>query len=384
MAMEDLQPSPPRNLAHAGKYSTKTILFDITFEILFRIPPKSIIRFQSVSKLWLSIIRSKEFVDSFLARSKTRPRLLFTFKQFESPKRFIFSTPEHQKNDNSTTAIAARHDMTISGFFDYVRSPPVNGFVCFTRGSSILVCNLTTRQIVKLPDVESNEKDMFVRLGYDPVEDQYKVLCLIMFDGDDANQQDHIQQKHFVFTLSSQQKEWRKIENTTGDDHRTVFGGISIDGAIYYGVENEVIVRFDVRTEKLELIQVPEEFHITTTYYSTLLNYTRKLGDLEMRLWIIEWSKMTYTLPSEWDGLLGDYVRPKSVMHSGELNVVYPRLQSSRYRFGVCYYDVKGERISRMEIPGIGDDYSRIRLGIGKRSLEILSFLGYVENIRVL
>ncbi|VVB09166.1 unnamed protein product [Arabis nemorensis] len=146
--MEDSQSSPSRNLVHAGN-STLFILFDLTIEILSKLPVKSFIRLQSVSKLWFSIIRSKDFTDPFLALSRTQPRLLFTFKHFDSRKRFIFSAPEHKTNDKSSR-VMARHDMTISGLVYSITSRPLNGFVCFSRGSSIAVCNPTTRHIVEL------------------------------------------------------------------------------------------------------------------------------------------------------------------------------------------------------------------------------------------
>lgn len=248
---------------------------------------------------------------------------------------------------------------------------------------------------MKLPDVESNERDMYVRLGYDPVEDQYKVLCVMMFDRFHASQKD-IQQEHFVFTLSSQQKEWRKIENTTGETYRTVlYGGICIDGAIYFGVAHSRIVKFDVRTEKLELIQAPEESHITTTYDSILLSYNGKLGGVdydytkEIVLWILEdaekheWSNMTCALASAWSDLLGDYVRSKGEIHTGELMVVDPRLRSSK-PFSVCFYDFIRESIRKVEVQGIVDDEFRRVHGIGMRTREMLCFPGYVENIRFL
>lgn len=93
-AMESSQTSPSRNLDHT-KNSTTTIIF----EILSRLPAKSLIRFKSVSKLWLSIISSKDLKYSFLTQSKTRPRLLFTFKDLDSRKSFFFSASEHQNNE---------------------------------------------------------------------------------------------------------------------------------------------------------------------------------------------------------------------------------------------------------------------------------------------
>ncbi|CAL9231213.1 unnamed protein product [Arabidopsis halleri] len=392
--MDDSQPSPSSNLDDAGN-STTNIPLDLTIEILARLPGNSIIRFQYVSKLWFSIIRSKDFTDSFLTRSKTRPRLLFTFKHFDSRKRFIFSAPEHDNNDKYSTVVA-RHDMTISNLVYYIRSRPVNGFVCCTRGSSIAVCNPTTRQIVKLPDVESNGRHVYARLGYDPVEDQYKVLCVMFFDPYSAKcKRQGIQPEPYVFTLQSQQKEWRKIEITQGVAYRSVDGGICIDGAIYFGDGRSRIVRFDVRSETLELIQAPENSLITETSDSALVNYNGKLGGVdynytrETKLWILEdaekqeWSELRFARPSEWDDLLEDYFTSEGESHTGELIMVDSRLISSE-PFSVCYYDFHRESLRRVEVQGIADDEFRRVHGIGKRTREILGFPGYVENIRFL
>ncbi|XP_010485243.2 PREDICTED: F-box protein At1g30790-like [Camelina sativa] len=59
----------------------------------------------------------------------------------DSGKRFFFSAPEDQMDDKSSTVIA-RHDITISDL-DYITSAPLNGFVCFTRGSSVVLRNPT-------------------------------------------------------------------------------------------------------------------------------------------------------------------------------------------------------------------------------------------------
>ena len=64
---------------------------------------------------------------------------------------------------------------------------------------------------MKVPDVTSDRRYVDELIAYDTVEDQYKVLCVKMFDR--KMQQ---QQEHFVCTLSSSQKqEWRMIENRT-------------------------------------------------------------------------------------------------------------------------------------------------------------------------
>ncbi|KAG2274515.1 hypothetical protein Bca52824_057070 [Brassica carinata] len=325
--MAAMEPSPTRDLAH-DQNSPKNIPFDLIYEILSRLPAKSIIRFLSVCKLWYSTIRSKDLADSFLIHSKTRPRLLFTFKHFDSRKRFIFSAPEHGTEENSSTA---RHDMTMSDLVYYIKSRPVNGLICCTRGSSIAVCNPTTRQILKLPDVTLKGRDMYARLGYDPVQDQYKVLCVMMHDGFDSRTKDNIEQEHFVFTLG-----WSLLTH-----HKKI---CKLGGTDY------------------------EEFYL-------------------MRLWIQEeedesWNIMTCDVPTEW----GDLFRDKGLsstgeIHTGEVMLVSDTLESSK-PFTVYYYDMIRESFRSATVEGIADsEFRRGIHGFGKRNRDMLCFPGHIENI---
>ncbi|KAF8080346.1 hypothetical protein N665_0952s0005 [Sinapis alba] len=384
--MEYLQQS----LLHDGN-CTRTIPLDLLVEILYLLPPKSLIRFQSVSKLWFSTIHSKIFVDLFLTRSKACPRLLLSLGDYGSKECFIFSAPEHDNNDDyKSSTVMARYEAPNLYPGYYLNSGSVNGFVCF-RGVVpwITVYNPTTRQIVKLPDVTPNGRKMYARLGYDPVEDQYKVLCVMMLD----NKRRNNPQEHLVCTVSSSKKqEWRKIENTTGDSYHSVYGEICIDGAIYYGVGKSRIVKFNVRSEKIEFIKTPKESHISTTHHSTLINYNGKLGGVHylctgnlMTLWVFEdgekqeWSRMT-CIPCTWPG----HLKSKGVIHTGELMLFNPRFYSSK-PFYICYYDFNKKSIRKAEIRGLmmDGDFRRIH-GIGEPTGEKLCFPGHIENIRFL
>ncbi|KAL9280294.1 putative F-box associated domain, type 3 [Arabidopsis thaliana] len=81
-----------------------------------------------------------------------------------------------------------------------------------------------------------------------------------------------IEQEHFVFTLRSQQKEWRKID-VTGDSYTDVQGGICIEKVEF------------IKTQKDEIVNV---------YSWTFINHQGKLGGIEynyfykMRLWMQE------------------------------------------------------------------------------------------------
>ncbi|KAL0801209.1 hypothetical protein Bca101_056385 [Brassica carinata] len=380
--------------------STRTIPLDLLVEILVLLPPKSLIRFQSVSKLWHSTIRSKIIVDLFLTRSKTRPRLLLSLGGYGTKECFIFSAPEHDINDDDkSSTVMARYEMPTLEPGYYLNSGSVNGFVC-SKGvlpwikvyNPITVYNPTTRQIVKLPDVTPNGRKMYARLGYDPVEDQYKVLCVMRVQAKRKNNQ----QEHLVCTVSSsQEQEWRKIENTTGDHYHSVYGETCINGALYYGVGKSRIVKFNVRSEKIEFIKTPKE---SKTHHSTLINYKGKLGGLDysctenfMTVWVLEdeekqeWSSMRFTLSSTWLDLFGwDCLRSTGVIHTGELVVFNPLLESSK-PFYVCFYDFNKQSIRKVEIRGMVDgDFRRIH-GIGELfGVEMLCFPGHIENIRFL
>ncbi|CAH8333401.1 unnamed protein product [Eruca vesicaria subsp. sativa] len=387
--MEDSQPS----LVHAGN-STTTIPFDLIIEILSRLPAKSLFRFQTVSKLCFSTIRNKFFVDLFLTRSKTRPRLLLTLYLTAAENQFIFSAPEPTDDDKSSSfsGVMARYEMPISAPAYHFLYGCVNGIVCFrgVRCNTIAVYNPTTRQVVKLPDVKTNGRIMEAYLGYDPVEDQYKVLCVIMrfcFGSQD------IPQEHWVCTVSSS-REWRKMENPTEDeDYRIAFGGTCIDGAVYYAVNHARIVRFDVRSEKIDFIKMPKEYSIT--YVSIFTNYKGKLGCVDysckenwMTLWVLEdaerqeWSSMKCGLPSMREYLLGDFVMTQGMNHTGELMVFNPLFESSK-PFYVCYYDFNKESTRKVEIRGLKDgDFRRIHRTDDDH--QMLCYPGHIENIRFL
>ncbi|KAL0807118.1 hypothetical protein Bca101_099610 [Brassica carinata] len=378
-----------QSLLHDGN-CTRTIPLDLLVEIFLLHPTKSLIRFQSVSKLWFSAIRSKIFVDLILTRSKARPRLLLSLGGHGSKEGFIFSAPEHDNNDDekSSTVMARYHMNNLEpGYF--LDSGSVNGFflgvvpgICVCN--PINVYNPTTGQIVKLPEVRTNGRKMYARLGYDPVDDQYKVLCVVMA----RSKAKCWQPEHLVCTVSSSQKqEWRKIENTTGGNYHSVYGETCIDGALYYGAGKSRIVKFNVRSEMIELIKTPQESQISTTYHhSTLINYKGKLGGVDyhctensMTLWVLEdaekqeWSSMTCDLPSTWKDLLGFYVRSKGVSHTGELMVFYP----GTYPWDRCVYVYKTLKI--ISTPFTISCNGRFQ-GMSKLWLSIIRSKDYVDT----
>ncbi|KAJ4907812.1 F-box associated ubiquitination effector family protein [Raphanus sativus] len=134
-------------------------------------------------------------------------------------------------------------------------------------------------------------------LGYDPVEDQYKVLAL-----DDWSSR----LEHQVKVLGGEET-WREAP-CVAYPHVVCTRGLYMNGTIYYGAyvddinylhnskipKNSIIGRFDVRLETFTIIKVPSRL-VPTGYHSmwladpresrltdkSLINYRGRIGVVE-------------------------------------------------------------------------------------------------------
>ncbi|CAN7141768.1 unnamed protein product, partial [Brassica rapa subsp. narinosa] len=247
-----------------------TIPDDLVFEILLRLPCKSIARCRCLSKLWASIFDSQDFTDRYLTISSARPQLLFAFQEYG--KVFFFSTPQNHEHDNSSPITASYH----------MSFPVSQAF-----------------------------------FGYDPVEKQFKVLSMTFATGVINGVIDYtISTDHQVLTLQAGKLSWRMIECSI--PHYPRCNSVCINGVLYYIAENVassptyrdmIIVSFDFRSEKFSFIEVAKPFFHSlinfngklasvtsdSNYFdraSTCLNL-RVLDDIEKN----EWSKHVYKLP---------------------------------------------------------------------------------------
>ncbi|XP_010431728.1 PREDICTED: F-box protein At1g30790-like [Camelina sativa] len=384
---------------------------DMTLEILGRLPGKSLMKFQYLSKFWFSIIRSQRFIDSFFSRSLNRgPRLLITFKNGElisrnTQKRLFFFSASREGEQKSSSTLVANLDMTIASTVNYcyTRGTLVHGFLCCSHQGRFLICNPTTRQIVTLPEPGDNNKLTFKYLGYEPVDDQYKALCMMFSRGDFGDVE------HKVLTLrrgDTKNLSWREIKDNT-EPYGPSTKGICIDGIVYYGAtrpnnRDKVIVCFDVRFEKISLINPPFNEEMWD-HGADLMNYKGKLAFVGLAddfynnqmiiLWILdnvekhEWSKITCQLRGS--GLCHSKIRSYSFTGSsktGEI-ILAPQLLSRKLEpFYILYYNVTSQGIRRVRLEGIADNEEfRRRYGIGKNGdCRVYMASEYFEDIAFL
>ncbi|CAA7027069.1 unnamed protein product [Microthlaspi erraticum] len=144
-------------------------------------------------------------------------------------------------------------------------------------GGEQVVCNpTTTGKSVTLPTVTVKSAEMIVRsfLGYDPVDAQYKVLCL-------TNIKEVCQ--HQVLTLGSAQ--WRMIHFCSTPHYALGTNYVCVGGVLYYtastsyDMKEPLLVGFDLRSETLEIASTfPEGYRYGKFRDANLINHHGKSG----------------------------------------------------------------------------------------------------------
>ncbi|ESQ33724.1 hypothetical protein EUTSA_v10009427mg [Eutrema salsugineum] len=354
---------------------------DLVLDIFSRLPSKSIVRFRCLSKLWGSKLHHSYFTDFYLIKSSTRPRLLFLLQGNRSLS--FFSSPQPQNPyEKSSLVVTAGFRVKIPKDLSMEFIGYASGLIyfCYTQTSEgytykvHLICNPSTGQCASLPKLRmpGGSHSFF---GFDPIEKQFKILS-VAEDG------------HRILTLGTGEMIWRKIQCPL--THCPYSTRICINGVLYYLAVNdtsELIVCFDVRSEKFKFIEVIEEEECF--YYDELINYKGKLGGIFMKndnadrsgipklcLWVLEdvekqkWSKYVHTLRDDkidnWY-----YISVVGMTATGEIVLLKNYKSKPIYVF---YFNPVRNTLQSVEIQGFGE-YS----DANRRSVSVS--IDYVEDL---
>ncbi|CAA7030296.1 unnamed protein product [Microthlaspi erraticum] len=249
------------------------IPLDVVIEIVGRLPSKSVARFLVVSKSWETFIRSRDFITSFPFGSSSQPRLLITFSHLDYRVRRQYL--DFFSSSSSGTSLISRFTRQNQYLPQFV-----NGLISLGFCEEQIIYNPTTGKSITLPKVVTRRKIVKTYSGYDPVNDQYKVLCLTerLHDNHRKFQLSHDR----VFTLGERES-WRVMDCSIPHRPWSNSNGLCIDGVLYYlaftgkGMFQRSLMRFDVRSEKLELLtDLPAD--LIAPYGFTLIKYEGKVA----------------------------------------------------------------------------------------------------------
>ncbi|CAA7053920.1 unnamed protein product [Microthlaspi erraticum] len=310
----------------SGIIDKSFVPLDLVIEILRRLPLKSLARFLLVAKSWATIIRSRDFIRSFPYQSSLiQPRhTLLAFKYFDDKKQIwnFFSssssiTSEPLSNLPLTTSLSITS--RYSRFYNADQIPRyANGLVSLGCGQEQMICNPSTGKSIALPKVKSRKKTIRSFFGYDPVDDQHKLLCM----SEKAYRGPHRPPsfEHQVFTLGGVDKSWKMIECNV--PHLPQTNGVCFNGVVYYGaymgtlMKECCLVRFNVRSEKFDQVvrflgdHSPPPPLLSSLRYPSMISYKGKVTlatrsyeqMMRYELWVLEdaekheWSKVCISI----------------------------------------------------------------------------------------
>ncbi|KAJ4910631.1 putative F-box protein [Raphanus sativus] len=376
-----------RSLRLCNKRKTHVVPLDLQIEILNRLPAKSLVRFMVVSNSWQEIIGSKSFIRSFPFRSLTQAQ----------PLRFLLAL--HDKDDQtgrlSCSFFTSSYSLSSSStslpttflskitFPLHCRAPSYSYRSYYVNGLmniGEIVCNPCTGKTISLPRYK--RPTFSTRFfGYDPVNNQYKVLCITPHR--------HSRQCDFqVFTLGAKPKTWRFIDCDI--PHRTWSKCLCIDGSVYYiaytGGVTMSMMGFDLNSEKFDIFaRVSEDMKASPYFVSgsrTLINYHGKVAiaiqpcyceSPRIDLFVFEEGKQDYKEKS-FDNLPQLHLHVKSVINQAGDDIIFAP-QHSRTEATVIHHDLKGAsfKMMKFEVDVKGDWFT-----------DSNCFVGYEESLMLL
>ncbi|XP_010486695.2 PREDICTED: putative F-box protein At3g10790 [Camelina sativa] len=356
--------SPP--LTRSQTNPLERIPLDMKEEILMKLKSKCISKFISISKSWSSIVRSKRFTNLYLNQSLARPRILILLTNCGDEEMQLFHSfpQEDPSSDHQTVSCPP---MNHNNFFEF--SPPVRGLLCcLNNNNKVMIGNPTTCQFITLPRVQTVRKGISYFFGYDPVNGEYKVLCMTASRNGTAS--DVVSQEHQVFTLGARRKKWRKIECKHPHYASPRTQGLCSNGVVYYIAWIQLVmslISFDVRTEKFSVIELPNGGNVHyLSHYSEKIAAGTMLVTGTLDFWVLEdaskqhWSKVSIVIPS-WIESYGrfEFFTLRGRLGTGEL-VLAPVFVTDPF-FILCY-DLKESKTRKIQIEGIGTHLTHLHV----------------------
>lgn len=164
---------------------------EVMFDVLLRLPSKSLMRFKSVCKAWHAMISSPIFINAHLEWSKLKPSSLLMAPGFYQKQKngqniaFLMGLYKYQGGNNNVVHL---HDFPrdFPQVLDtWTRPVHCDGLLLVSNMSKkMIIYNPSTREIVSLPKGSRNlHKGTGIGFGFDPRSSKYKVARVFLSKG---------------------------------------------------------------------------------------------------------------------------------------------------------------------------------------------------------
>ncbi|KAL5720559.1 hypothetical protein ACHQM5_013223 [Ranunculus cassubicifolius] len=250
---------------------------DIIFDILTRLPLKTISQSRFVSKSWYNFIQNPRFAQLHFSRFKDDfPCAIFPTRYCSS---YLIDPESLSKFE--TFAIACdlnlkefRENFTISnGWNCFEIVGTVNGLVCFSperytyKPAPYYVVNPITREYVLIP--KSPKIDVNPRasgFGFDSINNEYKIIRILPNTSKVRSEDEYETEDEEIYTLGS--GIWREIQLTTNVPSLTISGmnqsNVLVHGCLHWRPQVKIeskyydtILAFCMASEEFNLIEMP-------------------------------------------------------------------------------------------------------------------------------
>ncbi|XP_049406439.1 F-box/kelch-repeat protein At3g23880-like [Solanum stenotomum] len=234
-----------------------TLPSELITEILSRLPVKSLLKFTSVSKSWLDLISSPEFIKSQLNLSannkdNTHHRLMWCDYDDDNLKDWSLRPVLYESN--ATEASYFNFPMKKQQQIRYINH--VNGLFFVDWSNNLFLWNPSIRKYKKVPHCTTNSRDaicVIYGFGYDKFCDDYKVVACTYYNG----QYSYDTQVH-IYSLKTDSR--RNIHCLDQKRDFIENSGKFVNGKIYWVNDDSSdpnIFYIDLVNEKLEKMEQP-------------------------------------------------------------------------------------------------------------------------------
>ncbi|XP_006358425.1 F-box/kelch-repeat protein At3g23880-like [Solanum tuberosum] len=183
---------------------------ELVTEILSRLPVKSLLKFMCVSKSWLALISSPEFVKTHLSLNANN-------NEYTRHKVMMFERTAYTFRDCSVSCLFNNSSIRANNL-DYPRQVPccfymvgsVNGLICLvSQLKEFFLWNPSIRKYKKLSNSKTKTNLVYsvYGFGYDEFHDDYKVVVIFIIRRDDFSLQIEVKE----YSLKSDS--WRTVDN---------------------------------------------------------------------------------------------------------------------------------------------------------------------------